>query len=149
MAQITITEYRNALFALGVAQKAATPQLLRDVKRWRPGGMQGEKPVYWVGGMAEEQTHDMQHRFRTIRAEVVIATTYPSDELTNADPFDQLTDALVERFTDDYHAVHPNTVMEIVAVADGEESFEGSSGTVGIYRARTITVRLRIWEGRQ
>lgn len=147
MAAITLTQFRNALYQLGVDQQTATPNLLRRVDRYRPGGMTGEKPAYWVGAVRHDLLHDMGTRSHTMTAEVIVATTFPADNLTTSDPFDELLDALVERYTAAVRVI-PNTVLAMTAIEDGEVSFEGKEQT-SLYRGATLTVRLQIWEGRE
>lgn len=147
MPQITRSDFRNALYALADAQRTATPTLIRQVLRYRPGGMTGEKPIFWVGTVIDTIAYDAQTRARTMAAECIIATGFPSDELTTTDPFDQLIDLLVERFTAAHHYI-PNTVMELLQVEDGEVAFDGPERST-LFRGATLSVRLRIWEGRE
>lgn len=146
MAQITRTQFRNALLAILDAEKAASPALLRKTLRYRPGSMGSEKPVAWVGNVVEGLTYDIGTRGRTMTAEVVIADTFRSDNVTDNDPIDNLLDALVERFTAAYNVI-PNTVMQLGAIEDGEVAFQGVERT-DLYRGATLTVQLQVWEGR-
>ena len=145
MAAITLTQFRNALYQLGLDQQVATPALLRRVERYRPGGMSGEKPAYWVGQVRHDLTHDMGTRNHNMTADVIVATTFPSDDLTASDPFDELLDALVDRYTSAVRVI-PNTTLTMTAIEDGEVPFDGKEQT-SLYRGATITVRLVIWEG--
>lgn len=147
MSQITRTQFRNALYTTLTDQQTATPTELRRVLRYRPGGMGAEKPVAWVGQVVEALAYDSGTRFRTLAAEVICATTFPSDLITTADPFDQLLDALVERFTNNATVI-PSTITELSAIDDGEVSFVGAGGETSVYRGATLTIQLRIWEGR-
>jgi len=146
MAAITLTQYRNALYTLLTDQQTATPTLLRKVYRWRPGGI-NEKPAAWVGDLNDVLSYDMGTRSREITGEVLIAATYPTDIITSADPFDQLRDALVERFTLNPQVI-ASTILELLAVSEGDLSLEGADRT-NHYRGMTLTTRLRIWEGRE
>lgn len=145
MAAITITQYRNALYTLLTDQQAATPTLLRKVFRWRPGGV-GEAPAAWVGDLSESLTYDAGTRTREIVGEVFVADNFPADLITAADPFDQLRDAILERFTAN-SAVIPITILELTAVTDGDLTLQGAE-RASIYRGMTLSTRLRIWEGR-
>lgn len=145
MAAITITQFRNALYTLLTDQQTATPTLLRKVYRWRPGGI-GEAPAAWVGDLSEDLTYDMGTRARTIVGEITIADGFPTDLVTSADPFDELRDALIERFTSN-SAVIPVTVLELLNVTDGDLSLQGAERVTN-YRGMTLSTRLRIWEGR-
>lgn len=145
MAAITLTQMRNALYTLLTDQVTATPTLLRKVYRFRPGGI-AEKPAAWVGDLNEELSYDMGTRARTITGEVFVADNFPSDLITTADSFDELRDALLERFTAN-SAVIPVTVLELLNVTDGDLSLQGAE-RVTVYRGMTLGVRLRIWEGR-
>lgn len=148
MSQITRIQFRNSLFTLLTDQQTATPTLLRKVFRFRPGGLGSEKPVGWVGQIVESLAYDSGTRNRVMVAEVICATAFPSDLVTIADPFDQLLDALVERFTAN-SGVIPTTITELSGIEDGEVSVAGADGTTNVYRGATLTVQLRIWEGRQ
>ena len=146
MAAITITQLRNALYTLLTDQQTATPTLLRKVHRWRPGGI-GEAPVAWIGDLSEELSYDMGTRYRTITGEIVIADGYPTDLITSADPFDQLRDALVERFTANASVI-ATTILELLNVTEGDLSLAGAERVTN-YRGMTLSTRLRIWEGRE
>lgn len=145
MSQITITQYRNALYTLLTAQQTATPTLLRSVLRWRPGSI-GEGPVAWIGDLVDDLAYDSGTRAREITGEIVIGSAYPSDLVTSNDPFDNLRDALVERFTAAAQAI-PTTILELTRVTDGDLSIQGAD-KVTTYRGMTLSTRLRIWEGR-
>lgn len=142
---ITLTQYRNALYGLLTDQVAATPTLIRKVFRWRPGGI-SEKPVAWVGDLNDQLAYDMGTRTREITGEVIVADNYPADLITDSDPFDQLRDALIERFTSN-PTVIPVTILELLAVSEGDLAIEAVD-RVNHYRGMTLTTRLRIWEGR-
>lgn len=146
MSAITLTQYRNALYTLLTDQKTATPSLIRSVHRWRPGGL-GEKPSGWVGDLNDSITYDAGTRFRVVSGEIVVATGYPTDLVTDADPFDQLRDALIERFTSNSAAI-ASTVLELSSVSEGDLTIQSADGSSVIYRGMTLTTVLRIWEGR-
>lgn len=146
MSAITRTQFREALYDLLVAQKTATPTLLRKVERFRPGGF-GELPVGWIGTISERLSYDAGTRLRVFTADVPIAAGMPSDQITDSDPFDQLEDALVERFTA-ASSVIPNTILELTEVADGDIEARGPEVTT-FYRGLTLTAQLRVWEGRR
>lgn len=146
MAAITITQLRNALYTLLSDQSTATPTLLRKVYRWRPGGI-GDAPAAWIGDLSEELTYDMGTRYRTITGEIVIADGYPTDLVTSADPFDELRDALLARFTSN-SGVIASTILELLNVTEGDLSLAGAERVTN-YRGMTLSVRLRIWEGRE
>lgn len=146
MTAITLTQYRNALYTLLTDQRTATPSLIRSVHRWRPGGL-GEKPSGWVGDLNDTLAYDAGTRFRVMSGEIIVATGYPTDLVTDADPFDQLRDALIERFTSN-SAVIPVTVLELVNVAEGDVTIQSADGSSVIYRGMTLSTVLRIWEGR-
>lgn len=143
---ITLTQYRNALYTLLTDQRTATPTLLRSVHRWRPGGL-GEKPSAWVGDLSDDLGYDAGTRARTITGEILVATGYPTDLVTDADPFDLLRDDLIERFTSN-SGVIPITVLELINVTEGDLSIASADGSSVIYRGMTLATRLRIWEGR-
>lgn len=145
MSAITLTQYRNALYTLLTDQQAATPALLRKVFRWRPGGV-GESPAAWIGDLSDDLGYDAGTRSRTITGEVFIADNFPADLVTSNDPFDNLRDALIERFTAN-SAVIPVTVLELLNVTEGDLTLQGAE-RVSIYRGMTLSTRLRIWEGR-
>ncbi len=147
MAQITLTQWRNGLYTLLTAQQAATPTLLRKVVRYRPGGI-GEKPVAWLGDFVDDLGYDISTRERTITGEVIIADTFRADIVTTADPFDELRDAVVERFTAN-SALIPVTVTELTRITDGDLAIQNADGSQTIYRGMTLSLRLRIWEGRE
>ena len=147
MAAITRSDFRNALFTLLDAQKTATPDQLRKVLPYRPGGI-GEKPVAWVGQVVDRLTFDAGTRSHNLTAEVVCATTFPSDSLITTDPFDALLDALIERFTGS-PTVIPVSILTLTGIDDGEVSFVSADGTTTIYRGATLTISLQVWEGRQ
>jgi hypothetical protein len=153
MAAITRTDFRNALFTVLSDQKTATPDKLRDVLRFRPGGMGGEKPKAWIGQIRDGIEFVGGTRTRVMRAEIVIAGTFPSDLVTNADPFDALLDSLAERFSliSTTTMVH-NSVLEIGAIDDGEVAFlniaSDGQQTTTYYRGGTLSLALNIWEGR-
>lgn len=145
MAAITRTQFRNALYDLLEAQRTATPTLLRKSLRYRPGAI-GESPVGWVGQVVEQLGYDSGTRKRTMTAEVVLVAGFPTDEITDNDPFDQLVDALVERFTAGVSTIS-NTILTLAALEDGEVQF-GAGERVAIYRGATLSCSLEIWEGR-
>lgn len=147
MTAITRTDFRNALYTLLAAQQAATPTQLRKTLRFRPGAMPAEQPTAWIGNIVDALAYDAGTRAREITAEVVVAKAFPADLITTADPFDALLDALIERFTNNSDVV-ANAVTELNAIDDGEVSFVRADGGTNTYRGATLTIRLRIWEGR-
>ena len=147
MAQVTLTQWRNGLFTLLTAQQTATPTLLRKVYRYRPGGL-AEKPVAWLGDFVDDLGYDIDTRTRTITGEVLIADTFRADLVTTADPFDELRDALVERFTAN-SALIASTVTELTRITDGDLTTQNADGSLTTYRGMTLSLRLRIWEGRE
>jgi hypothetical protein len=147
MSMITRTDFRNALFTLLTDQQTATPDELRKVLRFRPGAMPAEQPAAWIGNVVEALAYDAGTRNREMTAEVIIGKAFPSDLITTADPFDALLDALVERFTNN-SGVIASTITELNGIDDGEISFQKADGGINTYRGATLTVRLRIWEGR-
>lgn len=147
MAAITITQYRNGLYTLLTDQVTATPTLLRKVHRWRPGGI-GDAPVAWISDLNDDLSYDMGTRYRTMTGEIIIADGYPTDLVTSADPFDELRDALVARFTSNATVIGPGTILELLNVAEGDLSLAGAERVTN-YRGMTLSTRLRIWEGRE
>lgn len=145
MSAITLTQYRNALYTLCTDQQTAAPTLLRKVYRWRPGAV-GEAPAAWIGDLSDDLSYDMGTRYRTMTGELFIADNFPSDLVTSSDPFDQLRDALIERFTSN-PTVIASTILELLNVTEGDLSLQGAE-RVSIYRGMTLSTRLRIWEGR-
>lgn len=145
MTAITVTQYRNALYTLLTDQQTATPSLLRKVYRWRPGGI-GESPAAWIGDLSDDLGYDAGTRARTITGDVFVAHSFPTDLVTSNDPFDNLRDALIERFTAN-PGVIPVTVLELTNVTEGDLQLQGAE-RASIYRGMTIGTRLRIWEGR-
>lgn len=144
---ITLTNYRNALFTILETQRTATPTLLRKNYRYRPGTV-SETPCAWVGTIQESMVIDAGTRSRESMAEVIIAAPFPSDLITDDDPFDELYAALIDRFTLLANVtVLNNSVLELTAIAQDELTLQGAEKS-NTYRAMTLTTRLRIWEGR-
>lgn len=146
MSAITLTQYRNALYTLLTDQETATPTLLRKVFRGRPGGL-AEKPCAWLDEFDDDLGYDAGTRGRIITHNITIADNFRADLITAADPFDLLRDDLIERFTAN-SALIASTVTELIHVSGGDVSIQSADGSVTNYRGMTLTVRLRIWEGR-
>jgi hypothetical protein len=153
VAAITRANFRTAVASLLTAQQAATPGLLRDTFRHNPGQMGGEKPIAWQGEIAETLIYSGQLRERTMVEQVQLATTFPADDET--DNFDDLVDALVERFTANFNVITTvlglaaQTVVELIAVEPNEVDVAGANGNTVAYKGMLLTVRTRIWEPRQ
>lgn len=147
-AGVTRTQFRNALFSILSDQQAATPAELKKVLRYRPGGMGGEKPVAWIGSITHALAYDAGTRRHLMAAEVVVATTFPSDLITSADTFDDLLTNLIERFTAN-PVVIADTITTLDGIVDGEISFTSADGSATIYRGATLACNLQVWEGRQ
>ena len=146
MSAITLTQFRNALYTLLTDQQAATPTLLRMVFRAKPGGV-GEKPMAWLDEFDDDLGYDAGTRARTMLTNIIVVDTFKADLITVADPFDQLRDALIERFTAN-SAVIPSTVLECIRVSGGDITLASADGSGVTFRGQTFTMRLRIWEGR-
>lgn len=146
MSAITLTQFRNALYTLLTDQQAATPALLRKVFRARPGAI-GEAPVAWLDAFDDDLGYDMGTRNRTITNQITVGAPYVADITTSADPFDELRDALIERFTANSAAI-PSTVLECTHVSGGDLTIQKADGASNTYRGMTFDMRLRIWEGR-
>jgi hypothetical protein len=147
MSAVTLTQWRNALFTLLTDQQTATPTLLRMVFRGKPGNL-AEKPCAWLDEFDDDLGYDAGTRARTMLTNIVVADTFKTDLITNADPFDALRDALIERFTAN-SAVIPSTVTECIRVSGGDISLQSAAGIDSVtYRGMTLTMRCRIWEGR-
>jgi hypothetical protein len=146
MAAITRTQFRNALFDLLEAQKAATPTLLRKNHRYKPGGV-NERPAAWVGQIVQNLAFRSGTRQHIFRADVTIATGFPTDNLTTADDFDAVVDAIIERATAAATTFVTGGVMYLDSIEDGEVEFSGSEATA-IYRGTALAFRLEVWEGR-
>jgi hypothetical protein len=146
MAQISRSDFRNGLFTLLEAQRVATPTLLRKVERRKPGSFK-EKPIAWIGSVVERLSYDPSTRLHIFLAEIVIVSSYPSDDITTADPFDALEDALVTRFNDSTSTFIANTILELTAVADDDIEERGVDVST-FYRGLQLTAQLRVWEGR-
>lgn len=145
MAAITRSQFRTAVVALLEAQRTATPTLLRKVAAHRPGGMANEKPVSWIGEITSELTYDAGTRTHVMTTEAVIATTFPADN--PADDFDDLMDALIDRFTATPQAI-ANTILELTGIEPSPVAIDRADGGSDVYRGAVLSIRLRIWEGR-
>jgi hypothetical protein len=144
----TLTQYRNALYTILTAEQAASPTILRKVHRWKPGGI-NEAPEAWIGDMNTAMNIDAGTRTREALSQIIIASHYPTDLVTSADPFDQLETELTDRFalTATATMVSPNSVLELIGLEQGDVDLVGADTTTH-YRGLTLTTRLRIWEGR-
>lgn len=145
MAAITRAQFRSAIEGILLAQQTATPGLLRKVSRHHPGGMAHDKPVAWIGDIEDALEYDGGVRTRTMTTEGQIATTFSADK--PSDDFDDLMDALVERFTASYNVIS-NTVLELTSVVPSDVAIPRADGGSDIYRGSALGIRLRIWEGR-
>lgn len=146
MSAYTRGDFRDAVMTLMAAQQAATPTLLRKTARYNPGGMSGEKPVAWIGEITDELEYTPAQRFRTMTADGQIATTFPAD--TPTDDFDDLMDAILERFTAASGQVGTGSILEITRIEPNDVSITSADGNTAIYRGAAVTYRLRIWETR-
>ena len=158
MTAIARSDFRDAVDTLLQAQQAATPGTLRDTMRLGPSQMAGEKPVAWQGEITDDLEYDGGTRSRTMTQQVQIATTFPAD--IPSDDFDDLMDALVERFTAGYNAVATafraannviaggDSVLELIRVEPTEYVIARADGVSNVYRSALLTIRLRILEGR-
>ena len=158
MTAIARSDFRDAVDTLLQAQQAATPGTLRDTMRLGPSQMAGEKPVAWQGEITDEFDYDSGIRFRTMTQQVQLATTFPAD--IPSDDFDDLMDALVERFTANADAVATafrastnviaggDSVLELMRIDPTEYAIARADGASNVYRSALLTIRLRIQEGR-
>lgn len=145
MTAIARSDFRDGVSTLLAQQQAATPGLLRQTSRHHPGGMSGEKPIAWQGEITDDLEYDMGTRARVMTEQVQIATTFPADLPT--DDFDDLIDALVERFTLN-SGVIPSTVLELTRAEPSDVAIPRPDGNADLYKGSLLTIRLRIWEGR-
>lgn len=151
MAQVTMTQIREAYYTLLEAQRTATPALLRKNYRYRPGSGH-EAPLAWIGDQIEDLSYGtgstaIGHGIvtRVILTEVTIACPIVSDVLTTTDPMDELQDALRARFKASYNGGIANTNMELRRVESGEVTFRGTEAD-NIYRSLTFTLRHNMQE---
>jgi hypothetical protein len=144
----TLTQYRNALYTVLTDEQAASPTILRKVHRWKPGGI-NEAPEAWVGDIATVMSIDAGTRTRETSGQIIIAAHYPTDLVTDADPFDQLETELIDRFslTATATMISSNSILELIGIEEGDVDLVGADTTTH-YRGLTLTTRLRIWEGR-
>lgn len=145
MAAITRKQFRDAVETLLEQQRAATPTLLRKTARHHPGSMGSEKPVAWQGEIADELDYTIGVRFRVMRLQVQIATTFPADLPT--DDFDDLMDAILERFTLN-DTIVPVSEVYLVGIEPSDITFARADGGADIYRGALLSVELRVQEGR-
>jgi hypothetical protein len=103
--------------------------------------------VAWVGAITEALARDAQIRKHTYAGEIVIATGFPADLITTADPFDGLEADLIEDFEAGIHAVHANTILSLVSVTDTDVVFSGPTGDL-TRRGLVLGTVLEVWEGR-
>ena len=151
MTAVARSDFRDAVLSLLTAQQAATPGLIRDTSRHNPGHVGGEKPVAWMGEITDDLDYSVSTRARIMTADVQLVTTFPADDAT--DDFDDLIDALVERFTSGFNALFSvngiaNTVLELIHAEPSDVVIASPSGTDVTYKGALLTCRLRIWEGR-
>lgn len=145
MAAITRAQFRDAIGDLLDAQMAATPDLLRKTARHDPGSIGSEKPVAWIGEITDDAEYNQGTRHRRMTVQGQLATTFPADAATDA--FDDLCDALLERFTANYNVI-ANTVLRMVHVEPNEVSIPKADGSANVYRGMSCRWTLDIWENR-
>lgn len=147
MTAVARSDFRDALATILAAQQAATPALLRHVDRLGPANMGGEKPIGWQGEITDDFAYDSGTRAREMTMQVQVATTYPTD--IAPDDFDDLMDALVERFWLPANvSIIDRAILELLRVEPSEFDVPRADGGSNAYRGALLTVRLRIWEGR-
>lgn len=144
MAAITRKQFRDAVEVLLEAQRTATPTLLRKTARFQTS-LSGEKPIAWQGEITSALTYDQGTRRHVMTEDAQLVTTFPADSPT--DDFDDLMDALLDRFTAAYNAVGSGTTLELLSITPNEVAVAGSSGDL-VFRGAVLGLRLRILEGR-
>lgn len=149
MTAVARSDFRYGVSTLLDAQSAATPTLLRHNERLGPANM-AEKPASWQGEIASLLAYDIGTRQHVMTMRVQVATTFPND--TAPDDFDDLMDALVERFSLNSNAAERNgkgpSVLSLTAIEPSPYTILKADGSSQTYRGALLTVQLEVWENR-